>query len=183
MNRTYNHYCWLFTRGQSHREIITRFITEGMKNKEKIIYIADINSAAKIVNYINNTGQAMETGFAGEQLEIISSHDVYIKQGFFDPCRILDSLDRVIDRSLAEGFTGLRVTGEMTWILRDVEGTEMLVDYEAMINDHLKGRNVLALCQYDLRYIRPKEVIDVMVFHPAFILETETYPNSYYFPR
>ncbi|MFW9994077.1 MAG: MEDS domain-containing protein [Candidatus Odinarchaeota archaeon] len=183
MNRTYNHYCWLFTREQSHREIITRFLVEGMKNKEKSIYIADNNSTAKIMNYLNSTEQDMETRFAVRQLEIISSHDVYIRQGYFDPCRMIDFLDREIDRSLAEGYTGLRVTGEMTWILRDVEGTERLVDYEAMINDHVKGRNVLALCQYDLRYIRPKEVMDVMILHPAFILETEACNNSYYFPR
>jgi len=55
--------------------------------------------------------------------------------------------------ALADRFAGLRVTGQMTWALRDLPGTGRLLEYEARINDFLPGSRCLALCQYPVNHI------------------------------
>jgi PAS domain S-box-containing protein len=87
-----------------------------------------------------------------------------------------------MDRALAEGYPALRATGDMTWALRGLPGSERLIEYEAMLNNFFPGSKCLALCQYDLRRFDQGILLDVLATHPIALVGTELYDNFYYLP-
>lgn len=64
----------------------------------------------------------------------LTQREAYLRSGEFDPRLMMAFLRQTEDETLAAGFTGLRVTGEMTWALGPETGCERLIEYEALIN-------------------------------------------------
>jgi two-component sensor histidine kinase len=81
-----------------------------------------------------------------------------------------------------EGYTALRATGEMTWVLRGPPGAERLIEYEVLLNKFFPGSRCLGLCQYDRRRFAPEFLLDVLRAHPVVVLGTEVCENPFYIP-
>jgi ABC-type transporter Mla MlaB component len=61
-------------------------------------------------------------------------------------------LDAVRDehaRALAEGYTGLSMTGDVGAGLHDAVGSQRLAEYERRLDEEILGGTRLLLCQYD----------------------------------
>jgi len=116
------------------------------------------------------------------QLSIITANDAYMRDGVFNPDGMIDLLRGETERALAEGYSALRVTGEMTWALRGLPGAERLIEYEAKLNTFFPGSKCLALCQYDRRRFESDVILDVLATHPIAVVGTVIYDNLYYMP-
>ncbi|MFQ6079806.1 MAG: MEDS domain-containing protein, partial [Thermodesulfobacteriota bacterium] len=119
---------------------------------------------------------------ASGQLVILTRDDAYMREGVFDPDGMIALLRGETERALAEGYPALRVTGEMTWALRGLPGSERLIEYEARLNEFFPGSKCLAICQYDRRRFDPAVLLDVLRTHPIAVVGTEVYDNFYYIP-
>jgi hypothetical protein len=86
------------------------------------------------------------------------------------------------ERALAEGYSALRATGEMTWALRGLPGSERLIEYETRLSEFLAGSKCVAMCQYDRRRFTPEVLLDVLRTHPIAVVGTVIYNNLYYIP-
>jgi signal transduction histidine kinase len=115
-------------------------------------------------------------------LVILSRDDAYTREGVFDPDGMIDLLRTETERSLAEGYSALRVTGEMTWALRGLPGSERLMEYENRLNEFFPGNQCLAICQYDRRCFDAAVLLEVLSAHPLAVIGTEVYDNFYYVP-
>jgi PAS domain-containing protein len=91
-------------------------------------------------------------------------------------------LQEETERALDEGYSALRVTGEMTWALRGLAGSNRLIEYEAKLNDFFLDSKCLAICQYDRRQFAPALLLDVLATHPIAVIGTEIFDNFYYMP-
>ncbi len=60
-------------------------------------------------------------------------------------------LEAETEHAGAEGYSGLRVSVEMSGALKGHTGSERRIDVEAKLNAFLPGSGCLALCQYDRR--------------------------------
>jgi PAS domain S-box-containing protein len=76
----------------------------------------------------------------------------------------------------------LRVTGEMSWALQGLPGSERLIEYEAKLNGFFPGSKSLAICQYDRQRFAPELLLDVLTTHPIAAIGTQVYDNFYYIP-
>jgi PAS domain S-box-containing protein len=86
------------------------------------------------------------------------------------------------ERALAEGYTALRVCGEVAHKLQELPGARHLTEYEAALNEFLPGSQCLALCLYDWRRFEAAMLLDVLRMHPTVIVGAELYDNFYYIP-
>lgn len=75
------------------------------------------------------------------------SGEAYARDGAFDPPRMIALLEHETESALRDGFTALRVTGEMTWALRGLPGSEWLIEYEIALDRFFETHAALALCQ------------------------------------
>jgi signal transduction histidine kinase len=199
-----DHLCCIYETEEEHRAVLTPFLRRGLERGEKVVYIVDARTAEAILGYLRDpstnrrgkpvacpepsrrepSGQALdvESYLASGQLTILTRDDAYMRQGVFDPEGMIALLKAETEQALAEGYPALRVTGEMTWALRGLPGSERLIEYETKMNEFFPGSRCLAICQYDRRRFAPEVLLDVLRTHPTAIVGTEMYDNFYYMP-
>jgi len=153
------HLCWMYRTEEEHRAVITPYLRQGLERGEKVLYIVDTHTAETILEYLQDDGLEVEPYLTSGQLNIVSTDDAYIRDGSFDPHRVIDILWSERGRALAAGYPALRITSEMSWVLRGPAGSERLIEYESRLNKFFPTKkgfgNCLAICQYDQRRFQP----------------------------
>ena len=144
-----DHLCCLYRTEEEHRALLTPFLRQGLEQGERVIYIVDARTEEIINGYLQDNGIAVYPYCASGQLKILTVDDAYMREGVFDPDGMIQLLRREMESALAEGYKALRVTGEMSWALRELSGSGRLIEYEAKLNDFFPGSHCLAICQYD----------------------------------
>ena len=175
-----DHLCCIYETEQEHRAVLTPFLTDGLHTGEKVLYIVDAHTAETVMKYLRDEGADADRYVAKGQFSILTSDAAYMQTGVFDPQGMISLLQAETEAALAEGYSALRVTGEMTWALRGLPGSERLIEYETLLNDFLPSSRCLAICQYDARRFTPDVLLNVLRTHPIAVVGTAIYDNFYY---
>jgi hypothetical protein len=112
-------------------------------------------------------------------LQYRTVEEVYLYGGIFDPPRALDHTDALIDAALVDGFSGLRLTAELTRIPAQGEW-QKIVWYDAMVNERFARRPIALLCRYPRTMIPAERVRDVLRTHPVAMVRGESCENPFY---
>jgi two-component system NtrC family sensor kinase len=181
--KPHDHLCLIYESPEEWRAAAVPFIAVGLKRGEKCLYIADTSTADEIRKYLAEEGIDVASAEKSGQLSILHQSEAYTREGSFDPASMIALLVEETEKAVAEGYPALRVTGEMTWVLRDYPGSEKLLEYEAKLNrDFFPYHPCLAICQYD-RWKFDSEVIKgVIMTHPLLVRGNHIYHNFYYIP-
>jgi len=175
-----DHVCCLYETEEERRAVVTPFLRQGLERGEKVLYIVDTHTAEDILNHLRDDGLDAEPLLARGQLAILTHDEAYMREGLFDPDDMIALLRAETDQALVEGYSALRITGEMSWTLRGLLGSERLIEYETRVNELFRGGSCLAICQYDRRAFGPAMLLDVLCTHPIAVVGTEVYDNFYY---
>ena len=177
-----DHLCCLYASEEEHRTLLAPFMRQGLERHEKVLYIADDHTAGHIIAYLTSDGVEVKPYLQGGQLSVLSSDESYVRAGAFDPDRMIALLRSETERAAGQGYNALRVTGEMSWALKGLPGSERVVEYEAKLNTFFPGSACLAVCQYDRRRFDASVLLEVLATHPLAVVGTEVYDNFYYMP-
>lgn len=177
-----DHLCCIYEDKKSSLPAIALFVLGGLEQGEKCLYIVDDRTKEDIIRYFKDHDIDIDGYLEKNQIEFLTRKETYLKDGYFDPDEMIDLLKRAEKEALDEGYRGLRVTGEMTWVLTDLLGTEKLMEYEAKLNKFLPGSNVMALCQYNEKRFSPEILTDVLHTHPRVLLQDRLFENPFYLP-
>lgn len=180
-----DHYCGIYSTEEEHTAVVCEFVRQGVQRDEKILYLADLHSVADMRAILEGAGIGVDALAAKGQLEILPAADVYLEDGRFDPDRMIEGvLGPAVDQALADGFSAVRATAEMTWLLGGDRGTELVIEYESRVNDFIAGSAFQAICQYCHGRFDAELVTDVLHTHPKALVGTETCDNRrhYYVP-
>ncbi len=177
-----DHLCCIYEDKQSSLSAITSFVLGGLKQGEKCLYIVDDRTKKDIIQYFEDEDIDIDKYLEEGQFEFLTKKEAYLKDDYFDPDEMIDILKRAEEEALDEGYRGLRVTGEMTWVLTDLPGTEKLIEYEAKLNKFFPDSNSIGLCQYNEKRFSPEILIDVLHTHPRVLLQDQLFENPFYLP-
>jgi signal transduction histidine kinase len=177
-----DHLCCIYQAEEEHRALLSPFLRQGLDQNEKVIYVADSHAAETILEYLREDGVDVESCFARGQLSVLTREEAYMREGIFDPDRMIALLQKETQRAIDEGYAALRVTGEMTWALHGLPGSDRLVEYEAKLNEFFPGSRCLAICQYDGQRFGADVLLGVLRAHPIAVIGTEICGNFYYIP-
>ena len=177
-----DHLCCIYETEEEHRSLLTPFLRHGLGQREKVLYIVDDHTAEKILNYLRDDGLEVDSYLKNGQLRVLTVAEAYMQGGVFDPDSMIALLREENTRALDEGYTALRVTGEMSWVLKGLPGSERFIEYESKLNDFFSSSKCLAICQYDRRKFEASLLLDVLITHPSVVIGTQTYDNFYYIP-
>ncbi len=178
----HNHLCLIYETQEEQFAAVIPYIKIGLERGEKCIYIVDDNTADTVINRMKAAGIAVDTAMESGQLTVASKKEAYLRQGYFDADWMIGFLKRMTDEAKAAGFSALRVTGEMTWVLGGEAGTEHLMEYEAKLNYFLPENDALAICQYNHKRFSPDIIKNVISTHPLIIYGGMVCKNLYYIP-
>jgi PAS domain S-box-containing protein len=176
------HLCFFFSSDAEHHAVMAPFLAQGLAAGEKVLYLADNSPPRVILGYLKKQGLKVEPCLHRGQLQIINASEVYLSGGLFDPEAVISRLKAETEQALAEGYSGLRATGEMGWATRGYLGSERLTEYEARLNEFIPGSRALVICQYDRRKFDPVLLMDILAAHPKVIIGAEVMDNLYYLP-
>ncbi|MFO7953147.1 MAG: PAS domain S-box protein [Bacillota bacterium] len=179
--KPHDHLCLIYESREEWLETVVPFILSGLERGEKCIYIVDATTAREVKTIFKEKGLAVDESESKGQLSVVHERDTYTREGFFDPDLIIAFLIEETEKALREGYSALRVTGEMSWVLRGYSGAERVLEYEAKLNkDLFPMYPCVALCQYDRWKFDPETIKGVVLTHPLLIRGGQIYRNFYY---
>lgn len=139
----------LFFKSNAERlAFVIPYIVNGLNNFERCIYIAEENPVPEILAAFKEAGVDIDAATATGALSVVTKHDTYLRHGIFEPERMITDLDREVRFALQNGFTGLRVTGEMSWALDLPFALSRLCEYERELRYRWPVQ-LGGLCQYN----------------------------------
>lgn len=175
------HFCSMFGREDEQLSMVMPFLAAGFMNGEKCVYVCDRTPKEEIVEAISNHPNIGPSDIERDFL-ILSKDEFYVDHGRFDVNRVLKSFSEFETRSLAEGYSGLRGTGEMSWASPEVEGSDNLIEYEARVNTLFPDFKARLLCQYDETEFDSRTLLDALRVHPRVAIRGTVCWNPHYVP-
>jgi PAS domain S-box-containing protein len=177
-----DHLCCIYSTEDEHRTVITQYLRAGLEHNEKVFYIVDTRTKEVVIGYLKDDGLDVDYYINKGQFSILTIADAYMKGGVFDPDRMIALLTSETKKALDEGYSALRVTGEMSWALRGLPGSERLIEYENKLNTFFPGSKCLAICQYDRRRFGAEILLNILLTHPFAFIGSNLYDNFYFAP-
>lgn len=178
----HDHLCLIYSTREEQFAAAVPFMRTGLERGEKCVYIADDNTATEVLGAMRAGGIDVDTMLKKGSLSIITKREAYLRNGYFDPDEMIQFLIDSTAQAKNEGYSTLRVTGEMTWMLGGEPGTDRLIEYETKLNKTFSTEECLALCQYNRNRFSPAILLDVIHTHPLVVAGNTVCKNFYYVP-
>ncbi len=146
------HLCALYQDQDDHRRLAAAVIRGALAAGDRVIYVTP--GPYDLALALLEAG-GVETGppVRGGQLLVHSFGEIYGDLASTDLAQLVATFRAALSQSLAAGFPGLRITGEMgspSWPAGSLEG---LVRWERMVSQMLGEVGIAAICQYDQRQL------------------------------
>lgn len=158
------------------------YFEEGIRNGEQVVYILDRSRHGEAHARLNEFGIPVAEKLAANQLQILSSDETYIRGGIFAADRMFAMIEDVLRAARASAFGYVRTLGEMDWALRNLPGTEELMDYECRVNYLLEEYDCTLCCSYDVSKLTGQAVMDILNTHSHVVMGKTVQQNPYYMP-
>lgn len=171
------HMCLIYSKENERRKIIGKFIESGIIGKERVSYFADVMKPEEVREWLLNMGIELPDE---NRFSILVAENTYCPNGVFLPDKMLNTLRQFYEQAREEGYPNARVSGEMSWALKGIPGSERLMEYEALVNDVLVTHPVTAICQYDANKFNGATILDVLKVHPMMVVHGQIVRNPYY---
>ncbi len=176
------HLCCIYGTKHDQFSVVIPYFLVGLKRQERCIYIIDERTIEEVVQAFQRAGVDLEPYIQSKKFIFLTKEDAYLKNGFFEPGRMIALLKLAQKEALRAGFKGLRVTGEMTWILTKLPGVEKFVEYESKLNYFFPKSKSIAICQYNEKKFSASALLDVIYTHPIVVIHKTVCDNHYYVP-
>jgi len=178
----HDHLCLIYESQDEQFAAVVPFMRHGLAAGQACMYIADDNTADAVGAALRSDGIDTDAESARGALRILTKRESYLRDGRFDPDVMIAFLAEATAEARADGFSALRVTGEMTWALGGEPGTERLFEYEAKLNYFFPDHDALAICQYNRSRFGPDVILNVIRTHPVVISGGLVCDNFHYVP-
>jgi signal transduction histidine kinase len=177
-----DHICLVYDEQEEQAAAVVPYIKVGLERRERCLYVADDEAIGEASRRLQDAGVDVVGETARGALSLVANRDAYLRFGQFNPDEMVTFLGQSTERTRADGFAALRITGEMTWALGSEVGCDRLIEYEVSLNRFFPGSHALAVCQYHRQRFSPAIIRDVLRTHPLAILGSLICSNAYYEP-
>lgn len=161
-----DHICWTYGSDEEHREILTRYLKEGLGRNERVLYLARRFTADKVMGYLQEAGVAAEEFLRSGQLVFLDAEAAYLDKDGFQPERMGEAFRQAATQAVTDGYRGLRAASETEWLIPQFVSPASFVEYELWV-DHIVGSlPQIGLCGYDARHCSPEWLQALQAVHP-----------------
>lgn len=155
------HLCHFYHQKQDLIDSLVPFFKAGLENQERCIWVTapPLPADEALASLTQAFPQAPEAVKAGT-LRILDAEQWYLSVAGGD---VLQRWLAEEEKALADGFKGLRITGNTSFL--NPGSWDPFMKYEHSLNKVLPNRRVIALCSYDLRQCRATNLFEVTRHH------------------
>jgi len=177
-----DHVCFVYDTLAELSAVLVPFLRTGLAAGERCLYVGPAAGAERIEGDLQAAGVSVGRELERGALVMLGQRESWLKEGRFDPWTMMDLLRQTEQQALDDGFTGLRATWDMSWVLAGRDGAERLVEYEAHLNRFLTQSRAIVLCRYARSSSSAAMVQGALHTHPLAVLGDQLCPNPYYEP-
>jgi hypothetical protein len=160
-----SHFCQFYQTKKDLFDVLVPYFRAGLESNELCVWVtSDFLTREDALRAMKKGIPRFPEYLAKGQMEIFPYTDWYLKGGTFDLRRTLAMWMDKHDAALANGFAGMRVTGNPYWIDNKKDWDDFTC-YEAEINNVISGTRLLVLCTYSLKKCGVAEIMDVIKNH------------------
>jgi hypothetical protein len=136
----------------------------GLRNNERCLWItAPPLSADEAKAELVKVLPRLEAMIQENRIRIVEAAEWYRNTNRVDANDVSNRWLQEEERALAEGYRGLRITGNTSFLTPEDWNTFM--DCESAIDKAIKGRRIVALCSYNAQQCRATDVLEVIQNH------------------
>jgi ABC-type transporter Mla MlaB component len=143
------HACCRFAHAEDRRRLAAAFVRAGLARGHKVIYLCTADEATDLVTGLAAHDDQVEPALERGQLVVRPVRNAYMEGGAFDIERMLTTMRSDQRQAIADGYTGISITGEMDWALDLAPTFDQLTEYERRLAELAEDGTLLVLCQYD----------------------------------
>lgn len=172
--RTAPHLAWgshlahVFASGDEVRDVMVPFFEAGLANNERCFWLtgkafnADDARAA-----LRSVVPDLDRRERDKQIEIANGDAWYTSGAMPKPQDLVDKLLERGEGALADGYSGLRTSGNCAWVARE-QWTDF-VEYERLVHASTRDRRMICMCSYCVDQIEDGADLDLMANHDMVV--------------
>lgn len=175
------HICAFFDSESQEYDCLIPYFAEGLAQGEQVVTIRDASKCGEHVAKLRERMPApIDLPIRNNQLRVVASEETYLQDGTFEAERMYAMLESVLKDAAGSPFERVRTCGDMTWALRNMPGTDELMEYESGVNKLIRDFDCTLMCVYDVNKFSGRAVMDVLATHPMVVMGDRIYENPYY---
>jgi len=144
-----DHACLTFSDPDERLDIVAAFVRDGLSRSTKVMCLTESIPQDRLSAELVERGVPAAEALPVNQLSIFGSAESWLADGEPNAAKMIDLLGRHLDDANREGYTGLRVTADMSWVTRPIAAADQLPIFEAEVGKLLGDGRLTAICQYD----------------------------------
>ncbi|MGY5875402.1 MAG: MEDS domain-containing protein [Candidatus Thorarchaeota archaeon] len=137
---------------EAKRDTLFSYIQGALENGEAARYVCSEESTDSIRKAMIEYGIDVQANEATGALGILDYTDIYIKDGTFSIDDVMDTWTDLYNKIIDDGFSGMRVTGEMNCFLEH-QLLDELIEYEQALHTVL-DIPMIAICAYNAQKLQ-----------------------------
>jgi signal transduction histidine kinase/ActR/RegA family two-component response regulator len=177
-----DHLCLIYDSAIEKLAALVPFLRTGLARGERSLFLGTLPSCRAIERTLVSEGIPVGREIDRGALVLLSDRDSWLDRGRFDPNSFKDLLRRAEQQAMDDGFSGLRATWDVAWLLENVPGADLWIAFEAGLNAFLSGSRTSALCRYPRSRSAAALLEDVLRTHPLALIGHQVCPNAFYEP-
>ncbi len=166
------HFCQFYQTREDLIDILVPYFRAGLENNEFCMWVTSQPlGVEEAKEALRGAAPDIDVYLAKKQIEIVPYTDCYVKEGVFDSERVLNGWVEILNQALVNGYDGLRLTGNISWL--EKRAWNDFANYEEEIDRIICNYQMIALCTYFLDSFNAAEIIDVVVNHQFALIKRE----------
>jgi C4-dicarboxylate-specific signal transduction histidine kinase len=162
------HFCLFYETREDLLDTLISYCRAGLDRGEYCLWIvAEPLTIEEAKDALKDAVPDVDRHLADSRLEMTPARDWFLQGGAFDGKRLTQDWYDKLARVSARGYTGMRVTGDTTWLSKKDWGH--FCDYEDGLNEVIGNQRLAVLCTYPLAGCGAPQILDVVRTH-QFVL-------------
>jgi DcmR-like sensory protein len=176
------HVCAFFNDDDEAYRVLLPFIRDGFGCNHKAVHVISPGQENTHRRRLAEAGIDLAAAEQTGQLDVRTSTETYLREGRFDPDRMLEVFEQLASGNAPDTFPLSRIVCQMEWASKDEPSVDRLIEFESRVNDVWRQHDDAVICVYDLRKFGGDTVIDIMRTHPMIIIGGMLQQNPFYVP-
>jgi hypothetical protein len=177
---TGNHISCVYRSDEELFSFLVPYFSIGLQNNNKCAYILGEQTADIVLNKFKNFGIDLSLNIENGSFLFIKKEDIYLRGGYFYPETAIQMAKKIELDALKEGYGGLWISGDASWIMDYRSMESDYIKYEANINTAVQNSTINAVCLYNELLFDKNILIEVLRTHPHLYLYNHFVTNNYY---
>jgi anti-anti-sigma regulatory factor len=141
-----DHLCWVHGDRRDYRPRLSDFFRDGLERGLRVAHLGseDAGELRELLGRVVDTGTLLPR----KAVRVISFEEFYGAAEPVDPAAVIKRYDAATQEALADGYRGLRVSADVTDLVRAPERRDAFARCEVLLERYSARRPLSAMCGY-----------------------------------